>query len=177
MRFTEVARRLTGISCPIFGVSWNPGTDEVTYARRVLSYLEDRRVLYAPWNVEIPDHCVASVLEMRRFLTEVLGELDDHDERIAPHLRAMRSASRQFLSRTDELRGWAGGLSSPMMGTPGWQFADALGEFRASCGIHIAQLSAKFGIDIEDELATCLPAAEERDGEPTPSRSRRRRAE
>lgn len=33
MRFTEAARRLTGISCPIFGVSWNPGTDEVTEDR------------------------------------------------------------------------------------------------------------------------------------------------
>jgi hypothetical protein len=26
MKFSEVARRLTGISCPIFGVSWNPGS-------------------------------------------------------------------------------------------------------------------------------------------------------
>jgi hypothetical protein len=37
-------------------------------------------------------------------------------------------------------------------------FNDALGELRAVFGIHIAQLSAKFGIDIEDELAVILPA-------------------
>ena len=58
MKFSEVARRLTGISCPIFGVSWNPGESKVTYARQTLTYLEDRRVLYAPWNVEVPEHCV-----------------------------------------------------------------------------------------------------------------------
>ena len=92
MKFSEVARRLTGISCPIFGVSWNPGVAKVASARRVLTYLEDRRVLYAPWNVEIPEHCVESVLEIRRFLTDQLGQLDDQDEDIVPHLRAMRAS-------------------------------------------------------------------------------------
>jgi hypothetical protein len=44
-----------------------------------------------------------------------------------------------------------------MDGTPGWIFNDALGELRAVFGIHVAQLSAKFGIDIEDSLASILP--------------------
>lgn len=177
MKFTEAARRLTGISCPIFGVSWNPGTAEVTYARQVLSYLEDRRVLYSPWNVEVPDHCVSSVLEIRHTLTSMLGQLDDKDERIVPHLRAMRAACRQFLATTDELRQWHGGPWPWMNGTPGWMFTDALGELRAVFGIHIAQLSAKFGIDIEDDLASCLPAAADDDSDeldpPRGKRSRR----
>jgi hypothetical protein len=158
MKFSEVARRLTGISCPIFGISWDPGVAKVASARRVLSYLEDRRVLYAPWNVEIPEHCVDSVLEMRRFLTEQLGQLDDHDENIAPHLQAMRASCRQFLATTDGLRDGPMGLQPGMWGTQGWMFNDALGEMRAVFGIHIAQLSSKFGIDIEDDLAVILPA-------------------
>jgi hypothetical protein len=157
MKFSEVARRLTGISCPIFGVSWNPGVAKVASARRVLTYLEDRRVLYAPWNVEIPEHCVESVLEIRRFLTDQLGQLDDQDEDIVPHLRAMRASCRQFLAATDELRDGPMGLQA-WHGTAAWMFNDALGELRAVFGIHIAQLSAKFGIDIEDELAVILPA-------------------
>jgi hypothetical protein len=177
MRFTEAARRLTGISCPVFGVSWNPGTADVTFARQVLTYLEDRRVLYAPWNVEVPSHCVDSVIEIRRFLTGVLGQLDDGDDKIVPHLRAMRAACRQFLATTDELRQWAGGTWPWMNGTPGWMFTDALGELRGVFGVHIAQLSAKFGIDIEDDLATCLPAAGEDDSESdlSPHGQRRRR--
>ena len=157
MKFSEVARRLTGISCPIFGVSWNPGEAKVTYARQTLTYLEDRRVLYAPWNVEVPEHCVESILDIRHTLTGLLGQLDDHDDDIAPHLRAMRAACRQFLTTTDQIRRGSLGLHPWMDGTPGWIFNDALGELRAVFGIHVAQLSAKFGIDIEDSLASILP--------------------
>lgn len=34
MKFSEIAQRLTGISCPIFGVSWTAPEAEVTVARR-----------------------------------------------------------------------------------------------------------------------------------------------
>jgi hypothetical protein len=37
-------------------------------------------------------------------------------------------------------------------------FNDALGELRAVVGIHIALLSAKFGIDVEDDPASIFPA-------------------
>ncbi len=157
MRFSEVARRLTGVSCPIFGVSWDPGEAKVAPARRVLVYLEDRRVLFAPWNVEVPEDCVDSILMIRQFLTNQLGQLDDRDDDIAPHLRAMRAACREFLRITDDLRQRDGGLRPWDAGTPGWMFNDALGELRAIFGVHVAQLSAKFGIDVEDDLATILP--------------------
>ena len=73
MKFSEIGARLTGISTPIFGASWTPPIADVAVARRVLVFLEDRRVLYSPYEVEMPEHCVASVLEIRRFLTEQLG--------------------------------------------------------------------------------------------------------
>ena len=159
MRFSEVAHRLTGFSCPIFGASWDPGEAKVAAARRVLVYLEDRRVLFAPWNVEVPEHCVDSIMMIRQFLTDQLGLLDDTDDDLAPHLRAMRAACREFLSITDSLRQQSGGLRPWAAGTPGWKFNDALGELRALFGVHIAQMSAKFGIDVEDELSTILPPA------------------
>ncbi len=37
------------------------------------AFLEDRRVLYAPDSLEVPSHCVESVLEIRRFLSAELG--------------------------------------------------------------------------------------------------------
>jgi hypothetical protein len=157
MKFSEVARRLTGISCPIYGVSWNPGTAEVVYARKVITYLEDRRVLYAPWDVEVPGHCVESILDIRRFLTAELGQLDDKDDSIAPHLRAMRAACRQFLTTASTLDG-GHGVRPWMGGFNGWRFNDALGELRGVFGIHVGQLATKFGLDIEDDLATILPA-------------------
>jgi hypothetical protein len=42
-------------------------------ARRVISYLEDRRVLYNPTELEVPQHCIQSVLDIRHFLSHELG--------------------------------------------------------------------------------------------------------
>jgi hypothetical protein len=69
LKFPSFVKRINGISTPIFGVSWNPGKPERDIARQVISYLEDRRVLYAPSERELPSHCVDSVLQMRQFLT------------------------------------------------------------------------------------------------------------
>ena len=70
MKFEEVLSRITGFSVPVFGVSWNPPQPEVVAARRVLAYLEDRRVLYNPYHLEVEDQCTSSVLDIRRLLTE-----------------------------------------------------------------------------------------------------------
>lgn len=76
MKFSEIANRLTGISTPLGGVSWQSSDLEVSAARRVIAFLEDRRVLYAPEEMEMPEHCVRSVLEIRHFLSGELGKLD-----------------------------------------------------------------------------------------------------
>ena len=80
MKFKEVIGRITGFSVPIFGVSWNPPQPDVTAARKVLVFLEDRRVLYNPYNIESEDQCIYSVTEIRKFLTEIIGGLGDESE-------------------------------------------------------------------------------------------------
>ncbi len=70
----------------------------------------------------------------------------------------MRASCRQFLDVTAPLIDDPMGLRLFMPGTPAWMFNDALGELRGVFGIHVAQLSAKFGVDIEDDLATIVPA-------------------
>jgi hypothetical protein len=87
LKFSEIANRLTGISTPLVGVSWQPTDLEVSAARRVIAFLEDRRVLYAPDSLEVPSHCVESVLEIRRFLSGELGKLETGSE-FAASLRA-----------------------------------------------------------------------------------------
>ena len=73
MKFTEIASRMTGFSSPIFGVTWQPLTPDVTIARRVLAFLEYRRLLYFPYAVEEPEHSISSVVKTREFLTGLLG--------------------------------------------------------------------------------------------------------
>jgi len=150
----EVARRITGTSTPLFGVSWNPPEDKREVVRRLFAFLEDRRSLYADFHGEYGPWVERSVLEMRQELNEILKACPEDDNLTGP-MRAMRAACRKFL---DE------------MGPPDsdkrvyypreavmWQ---ALGELRGIFGLHVARLSAAFGVDVEPELATILPALE-----------------
>jgi hypothetical protein len=77
-RVSKVSSRLTGLEVLGFGVSWEPATSDAVVAEGVVRYLEDRRVLYASADVEIAEHCISSVLDIRRELTAVLarGGLD-----------------------------------------------------------------------------------------------------
>jgi hypothetical protein len=167
VKFSEVARRLTGISTPIFGVSWDPGQADVAVARRVIRFLEDRRVMFNPTVLEVPQHCVQSVIEVRRFLTAELGDLPE-GHAVAPHLQAMRAACRRFLDTASEVEGGDPGRLRPwgLEGYPAWEFNAALGELRHAVGLHVAQLAVKYGIDVEDDLASILPASPDNDEDP-----------
>ena len=162
MKFSEIASRLTGISTPLGGVSWQTSELEVTSARRVVAFLEDRRVLYAPEEMEDTSHCVQSVIEIRQFLTAELGKLDGSSE-FSASLRAMRAACRKFLDRVG-VDGRAGTLYARHRGHwADWTFYSALGELRGTFGVHLARIAAHFKLDVEDRLASILPARDDDD--------------
>ncbi len=165
MRPSEIVRRLSGFSTPFGGVSWEAPEAGATVARRVIRFLEDRRVLYNPSELEQPSHCVQSVLEIRRFLTAELGNLADQD--LASQLSAMRTACRKFL---DAPR-YPDGQPLPVQygifhrGYPEWVFTTALGELRGVVGVLVAELAAKYHVDVDGELATILPDDPETDSD------------
>lgn len=156
MKFREVVSRITGLSVPIFGVQWNPTEAECSVARRLLAFLEDRRVLFAPSEMEVPQYCVESVLKIRELLTAELGKLDAESE-VALCMRAMRAACRKFLAtvEADDRRAIHFGAHQGHYAS--WIFNGAVGELRGVFGIHIARLAASHGLDVEDELSTILP--------------------
>jgi hypothetical protein len=159
MHFDEIASRLTGLSCPVFGVSWSPPEPERAVARRILTFLEDRRVLYVDSEMEIPSHCVDSILRIRELLTTEIGRLTGDGELVSS-LRALRAACRKFLDTVND--------GDPEIirfgGSPGhyasWTFNGALGGLRGVFGVHAARLAAAYGIDVEDQLASIFPEAD-----------------
>lgn len=163
MKFEEIINRLTGISCPVFGISWNPSETNRAIAQRVITFLEDRRVLYNPSEIEIPDHCVQSVVRIREYLTNELARLDSKDG-IAEIFRAMRSACRKFLNtaQTEEDSKFIRFANSPGH-YASWEFNQALGELRGIFGIHITRIAAQYGLDVEDDLAKILPDPDKED--------------
>ena len=158
MKFSEVISRITGLSCAIFGVSWNPPEADRTIARRVIAFLEDRRVLYVPSEAESPDHCVQSVISIRQFLTTELGNLSP-DDKIAQSLSAMRTACRKFMDTVQAEDGRIIQFGSSHGHYASWIFISALGELRGVFGIHIATLAVGYGLDVEKELSTIIPAS------------------
>jgi len=153
--FLELTSRLTGFSTPIFGVSWDPPKLDVDVARRLLTILEDRRVLFAPHELEVPRHAVESVLQIREHLTAALTEVD-HSSQLGQSLAAMRGACRQFLDQVRSMRADGSSfMSLPLFDQ--WLLGSALGELRAVFGIHIGQIAMSYGIDVEPQLAELLP--------------------
>jgi hypothetical protein len=156
LKFAEIKTRLTGISMQWLGVSWQPSEPEITAARRVIAYLEDRRVLYAPDQLEVAEHCVDSVLDIRRFLTGELGRLDKQSE-FAASLRAVCAACRKFLDKLNLRDGDMIGFATNRRHWASWSFYSALGELRGAFGIHLARIAAQFELDVEADLASILP--------------------
>lgn len=162
MKFIEIVNRVSGFSIPVFGIQWNPVEPEVTKARRVIAYLEDRRVLYTPGSMEVADHCVQSVLEIRRFLTAEIGTLDS-DTELAKYLRAMRSACRKFLIdiSDDDDGGNIVTFARHRGHWASWKFYGDLGLMRGVFGLYIALIASSYGLDVEGELASIVPSIED----------------
>lgn len=160
MTFKEIANSITGISCPVFGISWNPPKMESKIAEKVIIYLEDKRVLYNPYDLEMPDHCIQSVDDIRKFLTEQLFDAKKDGE-LSYNLRAMRSACRKFLDMTTMNSNYfsrQNGRVDSNLGMGGQMlFYSGIGELRGTFGVLIAQVLVMYGIDCESELLTILP--------------------
>jgi hypothetical protein len=67
---TELARRITGFSTPFFGVQWTPPANERDTVREFVTFLEDRRVLFTPYELEVEGQVERSVHAIRRRCTE-----------------------------------------------------------------------------------------------------------
>ena len=164
----QLAKRLTGISTPIGGISWTPPVDERDVAKQLLVYLEDRRALYMPYDMEVGPYVIDSIIEIRQRLSNDIEKVS-RSSVLGESLSAMRASCRKFLTETQNdpksRRHWR------MEGLI-WQ---ALGEMRAICGLHIARIACAYNLTIEEQLMPILPEESDKEGsEPRHSVERKR---
>lgn len=142
---------ITGFTLPIIGagIEWDLSKSESEIIRHLINFLEDRRVLYNPYELESPHYVIQSILKIRHYLTETLNKLDK-DSYLQHYIKAMRASCRKFLNKfpKGEPRGMIENNEA---------FA-SLGEVRAIFGFYLADLSNRFKLDIEDDLKSIFPA-------------------
>ena len=152
--FKDIAARLAGMSTAPASVSWTLSSNEKEEVRTLIVFLEERRALFTPYDMENPHFVVASIREVRARLSKALRSLDASSE-IVSHLRIMRSACRRFLDFFDQkMVGRRFSYHESLI---------ALGELRGVFGLQIALLCARCEIDIEGEMDLIFPVADDED--------------
>lgn len=157
LTFQQIKSRLTGFSIPIFGISWQPDEAEISVAKRVIIELEDRRVLYSPYELEVPRHCINSVLEIRRMLTNEIGKVSQKSE-LYNDIQLLRSACRKFL---DDIHTIERDLDNNNYGVNSWFFLTALGELRGVFGIGVAKIAISYGLSLTGDIVKIIPVIED----------------
>lgn len=148
---------ITGISSSIVGVQWQKTEGDKKIARDVVTFLEDRRLLFGDRHCEDEAHCIASALEIRTFLTEQIGRAKSGKE-LEGSLRFMRTACRQFVEKGGP-HGRDFFRAHSMYEADG--FGMALGDLRTSIGHQLAVLLSQYPMPIEHELAGIVPKADD----------------
>jgi len=146
--YKNIAKRITGVSIPFFGISWTPPVLDRDIAKKIISYLEDRRALFYPYDMEVPYHVKESIMQIRMYITDLLQQIDA-DSALIPNLKLMRAACRKYLDdnpKSDRRHRYFG--SADII---------SLGELRGVFGRNLAEICVKFGIDLDSELEEILP--------------------
>lgn len=157
--FLELANRITGFSIPVFGLSWEPPILDIDVAKGLLAYLEDRRVLFNPFELEVPEWGIESILDIRQRLTEDLEKLD-RSSALAESIRVMRAGCRRFLDSLDLAHSEEETLERESRWAYRRAFEVGLMDLRALFGLHIAGIAVRYGIDVEEELVSLFPSQE-----------------
>ena len=146
--YQNIAKRITGVSIPVFGISWTPPVLDRDIAKKLISYLEDRRALFYPYDMEVSYHVKESIKQIRAYITDLLQQIDN-DSALIPNLKLMRAACRKYLDdnpNTNKRHRYFGP-----------EDIISLGELRGVFGRNLAEICVKFGINLESELEEILP--------------------
>lgn len=112
--------------------------------KEVLATLEDRGVLFMPYNQEDPNYVALSIAQIRERLRSLRSRAPAGSA-IDQRLKAMVEACRYYMNTT------------PPTAAPGVMHA-ALGGLRKVFGVHLKQMAAQYGILLDANLSSMLPS-------------------
>lgn len=166
MKYKDIIERfkqykITGISSAVFGISWETTESDKNIIRKILLYLEDRRVLYLQYEPHMKKaNCIQSVLNIREYLSAEIAKLHAKSDLI-PVLKYLRASCLKFILRIEPYQDELNNLPEDVPIQAKFIFSTALGELRSSFGDVIALFCVKYELDISDELGSILPIADD----------------
>ena len=78
----DLMDRLNGISVPFGGISWDKDISEKDRIKHLFFYLESKRILTNPIEMEIANTCVEAVLEIKNMLISITQDVEFSNENI-----------------------------------------------------------------------------------------------
>lgn len=147
-----VRYRLTGLS--LWGLQWERKDDDRELARRLFVLLEDRRMLWKDFSVEIEEHCVRSAEQARRDLTGLMSS-PEIGPQLSGQVSAIRAAFREFMDEVGDE--YDQRYHRPPFGDRTHALSLALGRLRGLAGAQIGEIAAVWDVEVPDELAAIVP--------------------
>jgi hypothetical protein len=141
-----------GLPASLGGAEWEFVPSDRALARKVIIYLENRRLLGGIRQLGDEKECVRSAIQIRRHLSKSIAAA--HPERgLESALRGMRAACKKFVDKagSDEVnfRGlWGVGDNF---------FGASLHELHSWMGFYIETIVNEYDLEIEEELASIFP--------------------
>jgi len=152
----------TGAGAFGFSLNWEKVPGDKDVARRVITYLEDRRLLFGERHTNDQMHCVDSAIGIRNFLTHEIANARP-GKSLEASLRAIRAACRNFVE--------AAGPNARNFryedGPRTDRFSLALGELHTLVGLHLAVIADQYGLEVEEDLRQILPPDVSVDNDPS----------
>jgi len=142
--------RITGIDTPIGGISWEYTDSEKKGVQQLFDYLETKRLLINPIEMEKKDWCILSAIEIKQKINEInIKFYFKNDTKLIT--KAMIDACNTFLD--DLQNGKNSGIIYKINGD--WEdivFSKAMKKFRKQFKDSIVCLSNNFGITFNKSI-------------------------
>ena len=94
--------RITGLDTPFGGVSWEYTETTKRGIQELFYYLETKRLLTNPVEMEIKSWCASSAIEIKTKIAEILGKYEFNKDTVTI-LRSMVNACNSFLDQLDSV--------------------------------------------------------------------------
>lgn len=142
--------RITGIDTPIGGISWEYTDSEKKGVQQLFDYLETKRLLINPIEMEKKDWCILSAIEIKQKINEINIKFDfKNDTKLIT--KAMIDACNTFLDDLQNVKN--SGIIYKSNGD--WEdivFSKAMKKFRKQFKDSIVCLSKNFGITFNKSI-------------------------